>query len=278
MLVRVDARHTDLAARALCALTIVALITTISCGRRGPNPREALDAMIQDSPEPYSFRMRYAAAGSRARDCFRRYTRFVADVDQDAGVAIFRETDEAPPLLVVRRGSTAVAARALAADPPLASPWITVATPVADAHREDALTRLLGPELASYAMSGDIPPSGRTTIEDAVARAVAVEELNKRPSTADGTRSFRLAGVSPDADQDAPPFEITTTLTRGGRVAELTVTAGAVGADPDERPGWTIDYQSTAVVSVPAVSSVVSFDDIDVAALRTRPVACELPL
>ena len=259
--------------------TIASLLATGACQPRGPDPREALQSLVAEVPEPFAFKIRYAATGSRARDCFRPYTRFVADVDQDHGAALFRETDEGAPLLVVRRGSTLVSANTVTATPPIEAEWLAVDTPVADPDLREVLIRTLGPDLAGYAMGGDIPPSGRRTVAEAAAEAKTVREAGLGPDDEAGTRSFALGGLSAGSSaRRARPFDITTTVAVDGTVRQLMVTTSAADAHSDEPTGWVIDYSAVPAVTAPSVAPNVPLDTLNLDAIRNVQASCDLPL
>lgn len=268
-------RLTDKAFRKAAVVALVGLLILGGCTRDGSEAR-ALADLIALTDEPFAFRFRYQAIGTRTRDCFRSNTTFEAEVDQNVGIAIIK-ADDGRPVAEIRKGASAVAGSAVGVD---AVDWLSFLSPVNALAYRDALERALGTDLAPYLLAGDIPPSGRATIEAALEEKTTVTTASRVDLRGRTLGRYDLLLAPEVIDVNGSGAKLTAWLDADGVVVRIVVAAAVQdGEELEHRDGWQIDYSYDEMDRLRSpVTSPRLLGDVDPSELKPTTPDCRLPL
>lgn len=274
--------------RRLGAVVAAAVLVVSACASE-PDPRGAVIELLGKSPDPDIVTFRHAAAGTRVADCITPNRRFDGTTDYTRGRLVL--SDQRGPIAVVEGGRSYLH-RSLFADG-VGSEWLAVTTPAAAPLRQ-RLTQILGPDLAGYALAGDVPPTPRVTAQDVADAADAVTEVSLDEPTGDVKSRFRatvsastLSAASSSATDDAasPSATVDLFVDGEGRVDRIVVTdrgAGRGAAAGDGPDGWAIDYPHPPADAEPVaidISDALPVQAVSPDALAPAPLTgCEVPL
>ena len=247
---------------------------------------EGLEAV--DPPDDFSFAFR--AGGTRVNDCFLPNREFMGEVDAARDLLLIRRTEGGTPLVVSTDDATFLSAELFGAGDVPAS-WIRLLERGAIAI--EPLNRLIGPDLAAFAASEELPPSGHATALAVLRAANGVEVLG--PSVTSGVRSdgfrvsldpIRYAGkpLATDATAEAgDPPEIDLWISEKDQVTRVEVKPSAVEtpAGHDEPPpGWVTDYDySPRDIELKLPPDATRLTPSELSTLSPRRLAsCSLPI
>ena len=251
------------------------LFAPTGCTKDDSRPQE-LAELIERAEEPFTFRFRYEAVGTRTRDCFRANTTFSGYVDQTKGIAII-EADDGRRVAEIRRGASAVAGRTVGVD---GADWVSFRSPVEDPTYREALERALGTDLAPYLLAGDIPPSGRAIVEAALEEEATTVTAASR-GTLRGRSVWRYGLLLPTEviDVNGSGAELTVWLDADGTVVRIVIAAAQAGEEGSHRDGWRLDYSDYDADRVqPLATSRLQLGDVDPRELSSTASECRLPL
>lgn len=261
-------------------------------GDGSAGPAGELRARLARGEASEEFAFHHRAAGTEVLRCVLPNQELRGLVDQAAGVAVLRAASGQE---VVRRTPRQVLLhRLLFADGLIRSDWLQVELPVnPEAHV--ALTRVLGPELAGYALSVGLPASGAATAAAVSDAATAVETRGDARVNGRAVRRYEItldpqrynaksAGPveRPSGGAALPPPVVDVWVTDDGEVVRVAVRAvrkedGTAAVST----GWTIDYdaQPRPLGNVDMTPEGISaLEDVDLAGLVAAPGGCEIRL
>lgn len=252
-----------------------------SCSSSPPSAGDELRARLRGSDDPIDFVMTYRSGGTTVLDCVLPNRSFIVAV---SGSSLEVRAATGGVVLATRTGEDLRLSPALFEPGPLRSRWLSIDLADASAGEQSRLLELLGPDLASYLLVVEVPPSGEQIARAASDASVSTsrrgtEEIAGRP--AEGYRveldpqEYESAATStfrPGADgRDAPNIEVW--LDDEDVVARVTVNP------PPGSPssGWVIDFEALEDDRLPPVGHpTVAATEISLERLAPAPAQCEL--
>lgn len=254
------------------------------------DPAAHLIERLEAVDQPVDFSFAFRAGGTRVNDCFLPNREFVGEVDAARDLLLSRRTDGRTPLVVSTDDATFLAAE-LFGERDVPTSWVRLFERGPNAI--EPLTRLIGPDLAAFDASEELPPSGHATALAALGAARGMEV--RGASVIGGSRSdgfrvsldpVRYAGEPLASDAmpvpDGPP-EIDLWISKDDEVIRVEVRPPAVetSANHDEPPpGWVTDYDhSPRDIEFELPPDATRLTPSELSTLSPRRLAsCNLPI
>ena len=266
---------------AIAALTGCLLASHIAaCSSPPSRAKDELLARLHEPDDPVDFVMTYRSGGTTVLDCVLPNRSFVITV---AGSSVEARAASRGDVLATRAGEDLRLSPALFEPGPLGNRWLSIDLGQATTSERRRLLELLGPDLASYLLIVELPPSGEQTARAAVDASMSASRLGRDEIAGRSVEGFRLeldpqlyesaAPSTSPPDADAPVPLIDVWMDDDDAVARVTVNPPA----GSQTSGWVIDFEALEDGSLaPLADPTVAASEISLEVLSPAPDECEL--
>ena len=240
----------------------------LGCSADEPDADD-LAGRLAGMDEPDGFTMVYRAAGTDVLDCVQPNRSFTIDV---AGERFLVRPPDGTPV-AERDGDRLVIHRSLLDDAMIGAEWIEVDLGDLDDDHDDALRRVLGPDLAGYLLAAEPPTSGLQQASSLVPLATSLLPVDPPGATPtfrlllDADAYAEASGLDASEAVVPPLVDISITDDRVSRVVVRPAGDQAAG-------GWIIDFPDppTALPDRPLPGPTIDLDQLAATDLRAAPI------